>query len=122
MRVPALLPNISAVARLRVAYSALKRDAAPAPGVDGETWRHDGETLEANLADRSARRKRGASRTKPGQRASLAKAAERHRPVGIPTLADTIIQRATVEVVNAIDEADFLGFSYGFRPGRRPVR
>lgn len=114
----ALLHHIYDEARLRAAYFALKRDAAP--GVDGETWRHYGKALEANLADLSDRLKRGAYRAKPVQRAYIAKADGRQRPLGIPTLEDQIVQRATVDVMNAICEADFLGFSYGFRPGRSP--
>ena len=118
VRFTALLHHIYDVARLRAAYFALKRDAAP--GVDGETWRHYGEALETHLADLSERLKRGAYRAKPVQRAYIAKADGRQRPLGIPTLEDKIVQRATVEVLNAIYEADFLGFSYGFRPGRSP--
>jgi RNA-directed DNA polymerase len=38
----------------------------------------------------------------------------------VATLEDKILQRAVVEVLNAVYEADFLGFSYGFRPGRNP--
>ena len=104
--------------RLTAAYFALKRDAVP--GVDGETWQHYGEALEANLADLSERLKRGAYRAEPVRRAYIAKADGRQRPLGIPTLEDKIVQRATVEVLNAIHEADFLGFSYGFRLGRSP--
>jgi retron-type reverse transcriptase len=43
-----------------------------------------------------------------------------HYETTVPTLEDKIVQRATVEVLNAIYEQDFLGFSYGFRPGRSP--
>ena len=118
MRFTALLHHIYDVERLRAAYFALKRDAAP--GVDGETWRHYGEALETHLADLSERLKRGAYRAKPVQRAYIAKADGRQRPLGIPTLEDKLVQRATVDVLNAIYEADFLGFSYGFRPGRSP--
>jgi len=118
VRFTALLHHIYDVARLRAAYFALKRDAAP--GVDGETWRHYGEALETHLADLSERLKLGAYRAKPVQRAYIAKADGRQRPLGIPTLEDKLVQRATVDVLNAIYEADFLGFSYGFRPGRSP--
>jgi group II intron reverse transcriptase/maturase len=118
VRFTALLHHIYDVGRLRAAYYALKRDAAP--GVDGETWRHYGEALEAHLADLSDRLKRGAYRAKPVQRAYIAKADGRPRPLGIPTLEDKVVQRATVDVLSAIYEVDFLGFSYGFRPGRSP--
>ena len=101
---------------LRTAYLSLKRDAAP--GVDGETWRHYGEDLEANLQDLSARLKRGAYRAKPVRRVYIPKADGRHRPLGVTALEDKVVQRATVEVLHAIYETDFLGFSYGFRPGR----
>jgi group II intron reverse transcriptase/maturase len=95
-----------------------KRDAAA--GIDGETWRHYGEHLEENLTDLSARLKRGAYRAKPVRRAFIPKADGRQRPLGVPALEDKIVQRAAVEVLGAIYEQDFLGFSYGFRPGRSP--
>jgi RNA-directed DNA polymerase len=101
---------------LREAYFGLKRDAAP--GVDGQTWQHYGQDLEANLQDLSDRLKRKAYRAKPARRAYIPKADGRQRPLGVTTLEDKLVQRATTEVLNAIYEADFLGFSYGFRPGR----
>jgi group II intron reverse transcriptase/maturase len=115
-RFTALLHHIYDIDRLRTAYLALKREAAP--GVDGETWRHYGEALEAHLHDLSERLKRGAYRAKPVRRVYISKADGRQRPLGVPALEDKIVQRATVEVLNAIYETDFLGFSYGFRPGR----
>jgi group II intron reverse transcriptase/maturase len=119
-RFTALLHHVYDIERLRAAYSALKRDAAA--GVDGETWQHYGEELEANLQDLSARLKRGAYRAKPVRRAYIPKADGRQRPLGVPTLEDKIVQRAVVEVLGAIYEPDFLGFSYGFRPGRSQHR
>lgn len=116
LRFTALLHHIYNPATLREAYFSLKRDAAP--GVDGQTWRAYGEALEANLQDLSARLKRGAYRAKPVRRAYIPKADGRPRPLGVPVLEDKLVQRATVEVLNAIYETDFLGFSYGFRPGR----
>ena len=115
-RFTALLHHIYNLETLRKAYFCLKKDAAP--GVDGETWRHYGETLENNLQDLSHRLKRGAYRAKPVRRAYIDKSDGRKRPLGVPVLEDKIVQRATVEVLNAIYETDFLGFSYGFRPGR----
>jgi group II intron reverse transcriptase/maturase len=115
-RFTALLHHIYNLETLRMAYFCLKKDAAP--GVDGETWQHYGETLEDNLQDLSHRLKRGAYRAKPVRRAYIDKNDGRKRPLGIPVLEDKIVQRATVEVLNAIYETDFLGFSYGFRPGR----
>lgn len=117
-RFTALLHHVYDVDRLRAAYFALKRDAAA--GEDGETWRHYGEQLESNLQDLSARLKRGAYRAKPVRRAYIPKADGRQRPLGVPTLEDKVVQRAVVEVLNAVYEQDFLGFSYGFRPGRSP--
>ena len=116
MRFTALLHHIYDLATLRTAYLALKRDAAA--GVDGETWRHYGERLEENLRDLADRLKRGAYRAKPVRRVYIAKADGRQRPLGVTALEDKIAQRATVEVLNAICETDFLDFSYGFRPGR----
>jgi group II intron reverse transcriptase/maturase len=117
-RFTTLLHHVYDIERLRTAYLTLKRDAAA--GVDGETWRHYGEDLEANLQDLAERLKRGAYRAKPVRRAYIPKADGRQRPLGVPALEDKIVQRAVVEVLNAIYEADFLGFSYGFRPGRSP--
>ena len=116
MRFTALLHHIYNPDMLRVAYLGLKKEAAP--GVDGETWRHYGEVLEDNLQDLSHRLKRGAYRAKPVRRVYIPKADGRQRPLGVPALEDKIVQRAAVEVLNAIYETDFLGFSYGFRPGR----
>jgi RNA-directed DNA polymerase len=117
-RFTALLHHVYDVARLRAAYLALKRDAAA--GVDGETWQSYGQTLEANLQDLSERLQRGAYRARPVRRAYIPKADGRQRPLGVPALEDKLVQRAVVEVLNAIYEPDFLGFSYGFRPGRSP--
>ncbi len=118
VRFTTLLHHIYDVEHLRAAYHALKRDAAP--GIDGETWQHYGEALEANLADLSGRLARGAYRAKPVRRTYIPKADGRQRPLGIPTLEDKLVQRTTAEMLNAIYETDFLGFSYGFRPGRNP--
>jgi group II intron reverse transcriptase/maturase len=117
-RFTALLHHVYDTDRLRAAYSAVKRDAAA--GIDGETWRHYGEALEKNLQDLAARVKRGAFRASPVRRVYIPKADGRPRPLGIPTLEDKIVQRAVVAVLHAIYEPDFLGFSYGFRPGRSP--
>jgi group II intron reverse transcriptase/maturase len=117
-RFTALLHHVYGIDRLRTAYLALKRDAAA--GIDGETWRQYGAALEANLQDLAARVKRGAYRASPVRRAYIPKADGRPRPLGVPTLEDKIVQRAVVEVLSAIYEQDFLGFSYGFRPGRSP--
>src|ERR1700751_5456848 len=109
LRFTALLHHIYNLETLRMAYFSLKKEAAP--GVYGET-------LEDNLQDLSHRRKRGAYRAKPARRVYIPKADGRQRPLGVPALEDKIVQRAAVEVLNAIYETDFLGFSYGFRPGR----
>jgi len=116
LRFTALLHHIYNLETLRSAYFSLKKEAAS--GVDGETWRHYGETLEDNLQDLAHRLKRGAYRAKPVRRVYIDKSDGRRRPLGVPVLEDKIVQRATVEVLNAIYETDFLGFSYGFRPGR----
>lgn len=114
-RFTALLHHVD-VDLLRAGFSWLKRDAAP--GVDGLTWRQYEQNLEANLSDLHARVHRGAYRALPSRRKFIPKADGRERPLGIAALEDKIVQRAVVEVLNAIYEVDFLGFSYGFRPGR----
>ena len=100
------------------AYSAISPRAAA--GVDEVTWRDYGQDLESNLDALHARVHSGRYRASPSRRAYIAKADGRLRPLGIATLEDKIVQRAVVEVLNAIYEEDFLGFSYGFRPGRSP--
>lgn len=104
--------------RLRSAYRAIRPQAAP--GVDGVTWAAYGQDLEANLSDLHGRLHAGRYRAKPSRRVYIPKADGRLRPLGIASLEDKIVQRAVVEVLNAIYEVDFLGFSYGFRPGRGP--
>ena len=116
LRFTALLHHIYDGDRLRRAYFAIKHDAAA--GIDGETWRHYGENLRENLQDLSGRLERGAYRARPVRRVYIEKADGRKRPLGVPVLEDKMVQRSTVEVLNAIYEVDFLGFSYGFRPGR----
>src|SRR5262245_49834806 len=116
-RFTALLHHVE-LDRLRAAYWAIRPKAAP--GVDGVTWEAYGQDLEANLHDLHTRLHTGRYRARPSRRAYIPKADGRQRPLGIATLEDKIAQRAVVEVLNAIYEADFRGFSYGFRPGRSP--
>jgi RNA-directed DNA polymerase len=111
----ALLHHIS-IEALGMAFFALKRDAAP--GVDGLTWRTYEADLDRNLTDLHERVHRGAYRALPSRRTYIPKADGKQRPLAIAALEDKIVQRATVAVLNAIYEEDFLGFSYGFRPGR----
>ncbi|MCI0410987.1 MAG: group II intron reverse transcriptase/maturase [Acidobacteria bacterium] len=115
-RFTALLHHVD-VPRLRAAYQALSPKAAA--GVDGVTWAAYGQDLEANLQDLHRRLHAGGYRAKPSRRAYIPKADGRQRPLGIAALEDKILQRAVVEVLNAIYEVDFVGFSYGFRPGRK---
>jgi RNA-directed DNA polymerase len=116
VRFTALLHHVTAD-RLREAYRAISSNAAA--GVDGVTWRDYGVDLEANLRDLHARVHRGAYRASPTRRVFIPKPDGRLRPLGVAALEDKIVQRAVVEVLDAIYEEDFLGFSYGFRPGRR---
>jgi RNA-directed DNA polymerase len=115
MRFTALLHHMT-VDLLRESFYALKRKAAP--GVDGVTW-HEYETgLEERLVDLHGRVHRGAYRAQPSKRKYIEKSDGRLRPLGIAALEDKIVQAATVTILNQIYEEDFLGFSYGFRPGR----
>jgi RNA-directed DNA polymerase len=111
-----LMHHIYQVERLEAAYYALKRDAAA--GVDGQTWHSYGSNLQANLRDLSDRLGRGGYRPQPVKRAYIDKADGSKRPLGVPALEDKIVQRAAAEVLGAIYEQDFKGFSYGFRPGK----
>jgi group II intron reverse transcriptase/maturase len=116
-RFAALLHHVD-VDRLRAAYWAVRPKAAP--GVDGVTWHEYGADVEANLRDLHDRVHAGRYRARPSRRVFIPKADGRLRPLGVAALEDKILQRAVVEVLNAIYERDFLGFSYGFRPGRSP--
>ena len=113
----ALLHHIT-VDTLRVAYYALKRKAAP--GVDGVTWEDYEADLEPRLADLHGRVHRGAYRPQPSRRTYIPKADGKQRPLAIAALEDKIVQGATAMALNAIYEEEFLGLSYGFRPGRGP--
>lgn len=114
-RFTALLHHVN-LERLRDGFYALKRDAAP--GVDGVSWRQYEENLEDKLRDLHARVHRGAYRAQPSRRVYIPKADGRLRPLGIAALEEKIVQHAVGEVLGAIYEEDFLGFSYGFRPDR----
>ena len=113
-RFTALLHHID-VELLGLAYGWLRKEASA--GVDGVTWDAYGEGLECKLVALHDRIHRGAYRAQPSRRVYIPKPDGRERPLGIAALEDKIVQRALVEVLNAIWEADFLGFSYGFRPG-----
>jgi len=114
-RFTALLHQVS-VELLRESYFNLRHDAAA--GVDGVSWAEYGESLEERLAELHSRIHRGSYRALPSKRGYIAKSGGGKRPLGITVLEDKIVQRALVEVLNQIYEVDFLGFSYGFRPGR----
>ena len=117
VRFTALLHHVD-LSRLWAAYVAINPKAAT--GVDNVTWEDYGQNLRANLSDLLERVHSGAYRAKPSRRVYIPKPDGRMRPLGIAALEDKILQRAVVEVLNAIYEEDFLGFSYGFRPGRSP--
>jgi RNA-directed DNA polymerase len=117
VRFTALLHHVT-LDRLRESYRAISPSAAP--GIDGVTWRDYGGDLEANLHDLHARVQGGVYRASPTRRVFIPKPDGRLRPLGVAALEDKIVQRAVVEVLNAVYEEDFRGFSYGFRPGRRP--
>lgn len=115
MRFTALLHHITPEL-LRAGYFELKRSAVP--GVDGMTWHAYGQDLEERIADLHGRVHRGAYRAQPSKRAWIPKADGRQRPLGIAALEDKVVQQAVKTVLEQIYEEDFLGFSYGFRPGR----
>jgi group II intron reverse transcriptase/maturase len=116
VRFTTLWHHVYDIDRLRESYYAVKRDSAA--GVDGETWQHYGEELERRLDALSGRLRRGAYRARPVRRVYIDKEDGRKRPIGVTTLEDKVVQRATTEVLNAVYEVDFVGCSYGFRPGR----
>src|SRR5437588_3708120 len=101
---------------LRDSFYALKRQAAP--GVDGVTWKEYESGLEGRLADLHSRVHRGAYRAQPSRRVYIPKADGRQRPLGVAAVEDKLVQQAVATILNQIYEEDFVGFSYGFRPGR----
>ena len=111
----ALLHHIT-VESLETAFFEMKKDAAA--GIDGTRWRDYEADLERKLADLHARVQSGAYRATPNRRVYIPKPDGGRRPLAVTALEDKIVQRAVVRVLNAIYEEDFLGFSYGFRPGR----
>ena len=115
VRFTALLHHIT-VDLLKRSYLSLERNSAP--GIDGVTWQAYGEDLEAKLTDLHDRIHRGSYRARPARRTYIPKADGSQRPLSIWCLEDKIVQQAVVTVLEAIYEEDFVGFSYGFRPGR----
>ena len=101
---------------LRASFVGLKKSAAP--GVDEMTWTEYAEGLEENLLDLHSRVQMGAYRALPSRRTYIPKRDGRQRPLGIAALEDKIVQAAVVAILTPIYEAEFLGFSYGFRPKR----
>ena len=117
LRFTSLMHHIT-IDLLRASYYELKRNAAA--GIDEVTWHEYGEQLEKQLSDLQLQVQSGRYRAKPSKRVWIPKPDGRQRPIGIAALEDKIIQQAVVRVLNQIYEQDFLGFSYGFRPGRSP--
>jgi RNA-directed DNA polymerase len=115
MKFTALLHHLT-VELLRESFYSLKRKAAP--GVDGITWQEYENGLEDRLTDLHDRVHRGAYRATPARRVYIEKADGRQRPLAVPAIEDKLVQHAVVTILNQIYEEDFLGFSYGFRPGR----
>jgi len=101
---------------LREAFFNLKKTAAV--GIDKVTWHEYEQDVEANIEDLHERIHRGAYRAKPSLRIHIPKPDGRMRPLGIASLEDKIVQQAVLWVLQSIYEQDFIGFSYGFRPGR----
>lgn len=115
MRFTALLHHVTPEL-LRESFLDLKRQAAP--GIDGVTWDDYAVGLEGRIADLHNRIHRGTYRAQPSKRTWIPKPDGRQRPLGIAALEDKVVQQAAKTVLECIYEADFLGFSYGFRPGR----
>jgi RNA-directed DNA polymerase len=106
------------VTQLREAYLRLRQDASP--GVDRVTWVEYGQGLEARLRDLQDRLHRGSYHPQPARRVMIPKPDGKERPLGIPSLEDKVVQQAVRAILEPIYEREFLGFSYGFRPGKSP--
>ena len=115
-KMTSLYHHVYRVENLREAYMSLKKNAAA--GIDGETWKDYGEKLEANLEDLSGRLRRGAYRAPAVKRVYIPKADGRKRGLGIPAMEDKIVQSVVAQILSAIWEPEFKGYSYGFRAGR----
>ena len=115
VRFTTLLHHIT-VDLLKQSYLALERDSAA--GIDGVTWQTYGENLEEKLTDLHDRVHKGSYRARPARRTYIPKADGSQRPLAILCLEDKVIQQAVATILEAIYEEDFVGFSYGFRPGR----
>ena len=115
-RLTSLYHHVYDAEHLQEAYLGLKREAAA--GVDGETWQQYGQNLAVNLQGLSERLRRGAYRAPPVRRVYIPKADGRQRPLGIPALEDKIVQSVVSQILTVIWEEEFVGYSYGFRPGR----
>ena len=116
-RFTALLHHVDE-ALLEWAYLELNSKAAA--GVDGVTWREWGQELHSNVRRLRQRVSQGSYRALPVRRSYIDKGGGQQRPLGVTALEDKVVQRALVEVLNAVYEEDFVGLSYGFRPGRGP--
>jgi group II intron reverse transcriptase/maturase len=101
---------------LREAYMRLRKGAAT--GVDEVTWHEYGERLGERLRDLENRVHSGGYHPQPVLRVHIPKGDGKTRPLGIPALEDKIVQQAVRMILEPIYEAEFIGFSYGFRPGR----
>lgn len=117
-KLTALYHHVYKAEHLRAAYMGLNPKAAA--GVDQKTWAEYGQDLESNIEELSKRLRRQAYRAKPVRRVYIPKTDGRERPLGVPVLEDKIVQKVTAEIFTAIWEEEFMGFSYGYRPGRSP--
>lgn len=114
-KLTALLHHVS-IDVLRAAFLTLKKRAAA--GVDSVTWEDYAVDLEVNLRGLHKRLHAGAFRAMPSRRTYIPKADGKQRPLGIAAIEDKIVQAAIVMLLTPVYEAEFLGFSYGFRPKR----
>ena len=115
LRFTALLHHVTE-GLLRDSFYSLQRQAAP--GVDRVTWQNYEPGLEERIKNLHSRVHRGAYRAQPSRRVYIPKPDGRQRPLGIAALEDKVVQQAVATILNAIYEEDFVGFSYGYRPGR----
>jgi RNA-directed DNA polymerase len=118
VRFTAVLHHLT-VELLEKSFRGLKREAAA--GIDGQTWKQYEQNLKERLIDLHGRVHRGAYRAYPSRRVYLEKPDGRKRPLGVAVVEDKIVQAAVVQILHAIYEEDFLGFSYGFRPERKAL-
>jgi RNA-directed DNA polymerase len=112
-----LMERVASSANLNQAYKRVKANKG-APGVDGMTVQDLRPWIADNKDALVARLVRGGYRPQPVKGVEIPKPGGGVRLLGIPTVADRLVQQAILQVLQPILEPTFSASSFGFRPGR----